>query len=397
MSSSGPTTLDAAVPGSTGVLHPSDKGEKARAERIPSLDGIRAISILAVILGHLAGTEGFPQFATRIIRNPYVDLAALGVRVFFVISGFLITGLLRREHEREGKIRLGRFYMRRTLRIFPAYFAFLFVVLALAWLDRVSITRSDMLHAFTYTVNYKPDRSWEIGHLWSLSVEEQFYLLWPALILLAGLARSANAAIVAVVAVPLVRVGVWYLAPDRIDTVGVTFETAADALAVGCLLALCADVLWRSPRYRSLVLQVWPAWLLLLAGLALTTRVRPGFALGMTLTNVAVALLIDGAVRSPGSRQGRLLNSRVLAFIGTMSYSLYLWQQLFLDRTHPSTLTAFPVNVLAATAVALASLYLVERPMLSLRARIEKAFFRSAESYDSAAQRPPTGTGSSRP
>jgi peptidoglycan/LPS O-acetylase OafA/YrhL len=92
--------------------------------RIPSLDGLRALSISAVLLGHLAGHAALPAVSHRRHRNGHVDLADLGVRVFFVISGFLITGLLIAEHERSGTISLQRFYLRRTLRIFPAYFAY---------------------------------------------------------------------------------------------------------------------------------------------------------------------------------------------------------------------------------------------------------------------------------
>ena len=110
-----------------------------RATRIPSLDGLRAISIVAVVLGHMAGTRGFPAALTAIIRNPIVDFANLGVRVFFVISGFLITGILIDESARTGGISLKRFYYRRTLRIFPAYIALLLVMTALDAMRVVSI------------------------------------------------------------------------------------------------------------------------------------------------------------------------------------------------------------------------------------------------------------------
>src|SRR6185503_16392845 len=151
--------------------------------RVPSLDGLRAISIALVVFCHMAGTRGFPisEAAGNIL-----PFAALGVRVFFVISGFLITKLLLAEWSRTGGIDLSRFYLRRTLRIMPPYYVLLVAVAMAASVDLIRLAPGDLAHAATYTSNYAPDRSWWIGHTWSLSVEEQFYLLWPAVLLLAG-------------------------------------------------------------------------------------------------------------------------------------------------------------------------------------------------------------------
>ena len=100
--------------------------------RIPSLDGLRAVSIGAVVLGHLAGTVNFPAFIGDAVRNTgLVDVANLGVRVFFVISGFLITGILLKENQRYGTLSLRRFYLRRTMRIFPAYYVFVATIVGL--------------------------------------------------------------------------------------------------------------------------------------------------------------------------------------------------------------------------------------------------------------------------
>ncbi|MEO7329892.1 MAG: acyltransferase, partial [Minicystis sp.] len=153
------------------------------ARRIPSLDGLRAISILVVLFGHMAGTRNFAfSFLDRL---PTSELANFGVRVFFVISGFLITRLLFEEHARSGTVSLRGFYLRRTLRIFPAFYVFVAVVLVLDRLGKITLLPYDALTALTYTMNFHPtaSRSWQVGHLWSLSVEEQFYLLWPAIVL----------------------------------------------------------------------------------------------------------------------------------------------------------------------------------------------------------------------
>src|SRR4051812_33530313 len=143
--------------------------------RIPSLDGLRAISIAFVLFAHLAGTRNFP--ASRVVGK-IVDFGALGVHVFFVISGYLITRLLLEELERRQRISLGRFYLRRTLRIFPPYYAFILALVAAQALGWLQLASRDVMHAMTYTSNYYLERSWFTGHTWSLSVEEQFYLLW---------------------------------------------------------------------------------------------------------------------------------------------------------------------------------------------------------------------------
>lgn len=161
--------------------------------RIPSLDGLRGISILMVLLGHLAGTRGFPLSAAAGNRTA---VAAIGVHVFFVISGFLITGLLLAELAATDRIRLSRFYFRRTLRIFPPYYALIASLVLAQALGFLSLAPGDVLHALTYTSNYDAGRSWSIGHTWSLGVEEQFYLLWPACLVLLGARRALVAAVV---------------------------------------------------------------------------------------------------------------------------------------------------------------------------------------------------------
>jgi peptidoglycan/LPS O-acetylase OafA/YrhL len=129
--------------------------------------------------------------AFRCPRPPAACSAGeLGVHVFFVISGFLITGLLMEELALSGRISLSRFYLRRTLRIFPAYYAYLAIAFLAAVAGWVQLAPHDLMHGLSYTSNYYPSRSWFLGHTWSLSVEEQFYLLWPALVVLTGPRRA---------------------------------------------------------------------------------------------------------------------------------------------------------------------------------------------------------------
>lgn len=362
------------------------------AERIPSLDGLRAISITLVLLGHLAGTRGFPLSAAAV--NPW-SLGSFGVTVFFVISGFLITGLLLDEVRRTQRIRLGRFYFRRTLRIFPPYFALLIVVAAAGAAGWIALNPGDLLHGATYTSNYHDTRSWYVGHTWSLSVEEQFYLLWPAVLLLARTRRALFIAAATILVVPLFRVAEWELVRSAGHGVGYRFETIADSLAAGCVLACARNRLHAWPLYMRALSS--PAFVLVpaVAVLANLTHDHPLIAFGaaMTVINICLALCVDWAVTFHEGRIGRVLNAAPLVFVGWISYSLYLWQQPFLNRESTAWSAAFPANILLTMVAALASYYLVERPSLQLRKRIEAQKRRPAPAPPVGADpRPDVGT-----
>jgi len=365
--------------------------DTARADRrIPCLDGLRAISIGFVLLAHLAGTGGFPIPAAL---GKVVELGDVGVHVFFVISGYLITRLLLEEFDRRQRISLSRFYLRRTLRIFPPYYAFILVLViaqALGWLQLAS---HDVLRAMTYTSNYYPDRSWFTGHTWSLSVEEQFYLIWPAVFVLAGSRRAIIAAACLVLCGPIIRLGSWELMRWAGDGIPTRFETVADAIAVGCVLAGTREWLHSKPQYlrvlTSPLFAIVP--LAVVASGAFHGHPLLYFGAEMTIMNVGAALCLDWCLTHPAGRIGTILNARPLVFVGLLSYSLYLWQQLFLNRASNAVVAAFPVNVALAVTVALVSYYLVEQPSLRLRRRIERTLDKGRAGSTSSSFDAPTG------
>jgi peptidoglycan/LPS O-acetylase OafA/YrhL len=338
--------------------------------RIPGLDGLRAVAILLVLCSHVQGAPGAPSLPLP----KGLHLGELGVRIFFVISGYLITSLLLREVARRGQISLRDFFARRVLRIFPAFYVFLLVVFVLAAERIIELRPGDALHAVTYTMNYHGERAWWLGHLWSLSVEEQFYLFWPVILALVGARRGLMVAAAAVVAAPLIRVGTWVFWPSARAGIGEVFPTVFDALAVGCLLAGLSDRLGRSPRYLAALRSPFFA-LVPLFGLAISMVPRVSFelAVGQSLVNVAIAFSIDRCVRCPEGVTGRLLARPTLVWIGSMSYSLYLWQQLFLNRHSEAWLNAFPLNLGLTFAVAAFSYYGIEQPILRLRPRASEA------------------------
>ena len=340
--------------------------QTAKAGRFPSLDGLRAISIVLVLLGHLSGTRGFVRVDLGI-----GDYAHLGVVVFFVISGFLITRLMLSERAKSGYVSLRLFYARRALRLFPAAYTFIACVSLLWAAGILHLHSGDIWHAVTYTVNFATERSWQIGHLWSLSVEEQFYLIWPCTFVLLGPRRAVGAAVAAVLLGPVARSGAWLLLRGTPYRDLEMFPMVADSIAMGCLLAMVGRWLERKSWYLQLFRPVYSAGLL---ALVLLTNRYMGYTVvsvfGSTVINASLAVLIHRSVYCSRDWIARGLNWEPVAFIGVLSYSLYLWQQLFLNRSSGAWINAFPQNLALAVATALGSYFLLEKPLLKLRHRL---------------------------
>jgi peptidoglycan/LPS O-acetylase OafA/YrhL len=328
--------------------------------RMASLDGLRAVSILAVIVGHLTGTRGFPLTNLRISA----PVAHMGVTIFFVISGFLITTLLLQEQAAVGAVSIRNFYVRRAIRILPASMVFIGVMVAVSQLGWVRLTRNDLLAAFTWTVNYLPSRSWTIGHMWSLSVEEQFYLIWPVTVVMLGLVGVSRAAAFIFLLGPIVRGGLRALSPHLVEDYAFVFPAVADSIAVGCLVALERGRLLASNQWLYLTRSALAPGLI---GIAFTTEYLSGYfvvdVLMRPIELLTLAALVEGSTRYVGAAHS-VLNWAPCVWIGTLSYSLYLWQQPFLDRSVSGVLAGFPVNLAAAFGMACLSFYLVERPIL---------------------------------
>ena len=330
------------------------------------MDGLRAVSIALVLLGHLVGTRYFPRSLEML-----GEFANFGVRIFFVISGFLITDLLLRERAKTGAISLRHFYLRRVFRIFPAAYAFIAVIAVCSQLSIIALNPHDLLFATTYTSNFNLQRSWSVGHLWSLSVEEQFYLLWPAVLAVLGVTRGLRVVLAVILVSPAVRVLVWYLAPHWRDGIDQIFPTIADPLAVGCFLAIQRRWLWTQSWYRHVLESRYFFFVPLTALAANLAQYHPriSYVIAEPVMNFGIALTLDYCMRHASSVVGRFLDWRPIAFIGVLSYSLYLWQQPFLNRDGSAVWNAFPLNLVLAFLCALASYKLVEQPFLRLKDR----------------------------
>jgi peptidoglycan/LPS O-acetylase OafA/YrhL len=345
------------------------------AGRVPSLDGIRAISIAMVVLGHAKYT--FPGWMNP--ESKWWDVVATGSRgvsIFFVVSGFIITTLLLREREARGAISLRGFYLRRCFRIIPPFYIFL-ACLAVAWkLGWIDLSWKSLVTSATFVRDYINPSDWWTGHSWSLSVEEQFYLLWPVALVWLGPSRLKKLAMQLIVIAPALRILTLTLLPHSGEPIGLMFHMRVDGLMCGCALALMRAEPGFAQRCRRLLRWEYAALaatVLFFVSTALFWQFQESYwlAVGSSLENVCISYLLLYAVEIPSSLFGRFLNLSVVAHIGLVSYSLYLWQQVFLTVLNTSLLGHFPLNLIAALATAELSWWLIEKPSLALRKRVE--------------------------
>lgn len=329
---------------------------------------MRAISFLIVFVAH-AGLD-------------WIVPGRFGVNIFFLLSGYLITTLMVRERAKAGWISLKLFYARRSLRIFPPMYAIVGATLAYLALTHqlAGISRGGLASQLFYYQNY-----WYhgglipgLGPLWSLAVEEHFYLLFPPLMLLfldrlqMNYAQIAKALLVLCGAIFLWRCFVVAYMPDGLRWARDQSDTRADSILFGCVLACWEQTpgFHRVLNRRRLEQLILPGSLLLLL---LTFVVRNTIfreTLRYTIQGIAIAPLLYYVVHMPETVFGRLMNHRWLARLGVLSYSLYLLHAtvlLEMNRWLPSRLLAACLAFVTAVILAQLTHVLIEKPSDRLR------------------------------
>lgn len=345
----------------------------AQKRYIPTLDGWRGLSVIGVILYH--GRMGF--FTAGTLPERLAAHGSIGVDVFFAISGFLICGLLLEEYARTGDISLRRFYMRRFFRILPPYYVTLAGICALSVLGVIRVHYSYLPSCLFFYRNYMPLGMDEHGgfytaHFWSLAVEEHFYLLWPMFLLALKPKRAGKAALLLALLVfgwRQVVISLWPLTSFATRT-----DTRIDALVWGCLAAIYFPEIKRIFERIQERIRFSELWLPLAAILLVAEATHvPGLTL---LRVILLPALVLSTVIHPASLLGHVLEWKPLRWIGTISYSLYLWQELFFPELGSTTqgpfshLQHWPGNVLAMLVCAVLSRYLIEAPMSRLGHRL---------------------------
>lgn len=340
--------------------------------RIPSLDGLRAAAITLVVLSHSVdkSARDWTEPLLKIVGN-----GDLGVSLFFVISGYLITMLLVREWGATGKIDLRRFYVRRAFRIIPACYAYLGVVLLLMCAGLIlTTTFSEWFLALTFLRNYamalgvRTREDWFAGHFWSLAVEEQFYLFWPAGLAVLGPRRGIWLAVGLILASPISRVLTYFAMPGLRTSVVAMTHTRMDTIMFGCLAALLSgSELLRAAVRRAVDVRL--PWVAIFFVMVISPILRMRFQgvylflFGYGLEGACITLVMLWLIDRPASIAGRLMNNRAVVHVGVLSYSFYLWQQLFCGL-------GLPWSIAPTLLMAEGSYRFIEQPFLRVRERV---------------------------
>ncbi|MGD0648738.1 MAG: acyltransferase [Acidobacteriaceae bacterium] len=341
---------------------------------IPTLDGWRAIAITGVIFAHSV-YRALP-FIGQHYTSVMGDLGGHGVDLFFAISGLLICSRLLDEEKKFGHISLRGFYVRRAFRILPPAVLYLAAVGILSLIGILTISKLDwfasLLFFRNYTVTLSPPstRWWFTSHYWSLSVEEHFYLILPGVLLFIKNRRlTALGIMIALVEICKFSIFHW----GQVDRTLYQFHTEIrlDTLLIPAFIAV-----WiRRGSNQQLLKRLLPAWSFFIL-LPIYIYLIKNYGL-WPITACVAPLLVLSTVYNPRMFVGRILESKSLRWIGRLSYSLYLWQQLFVCNRFVQIkplgfLESPPLNILLALACAAASFYLVELPTMRLGHRMAK-------------------------
>jgi peptidoglycan/LPS O-acetylase OafA/YrhL len=322
-------------------------------KRIPTLDGWRGIAILLVLIDHLQRGILGHLFG----GYPWMGMGQLGVTIFFVLSGYLVTRQLL-----ANEIGLPQFYMRRFFRIMPCACTYLLFVLLLSFAIQTRLIGRDAFSCLLFIRNYYPATETSTntltGHFWALSMEMQFYLIWPLILIAVRRKRAFFFALTGALGIAIFRLLEWE--HYEIALRSLRTEVRADALLVGCVLALLLDrqmiVIWFGRHGNTLF------WL---CSPALIYEIYRYQCLIPLTESILIASMIGCTSLNPASLPAKALNWQHLETTGKMSYNFYLWQQVFLRSFWG------PYGFLLLGIAAILNWKYVEQPCIKIGKRIE--------------------------
>ena len=345
-----------------------------RIKYIKGFDGLRAVSILLVLVTHLGLSDFIPNTSFVMDRLWFIISGDTGVQMFFTLSGFLITLILLKEKKDTGSIKFGRFYLKRFLRLLPPLLI-LYPLVLIAMLNGWIIQSSTgLIYSVFYIYNFIPNYAYtsELGHTWSLAVEEQFYFTWPFVLAFIRDRRVVKAITIIVIILSAFllfyipsfemaqeyRMNRWFLpaiAPIMIGSLGAVVyssnkERVEEKLQSKWTVLILCLLLFISPLYFPKVFLI-------------TVPIVQAFGLSLLLLWIA---------SNQNTRFVALLNNRMLNYVGKISYGLYVYQGFFLGTGPGGNIDVqlFPLNIILVFAVAILSYELIEKPVLRLKNRI---------------------------
>lgn len=347
-------------------------------KRIPSLDGLRCISCLLVVFGH-----------SRL--EPYnLNLGNLGVRIFFVISAYLIIGILYKDIKKK-QFSIRKFYFKRIMRTFPAYYTYLFITgLFLSFINYFEWNQ--FWRSIFYLENYHPrglwtEKQWFVGHSWSLAVEEQFYIISALIFSLFNKKilnkRTLNIIFLStIIIVPFIKLayifGKDFFPKILLQSTGRSFETVADALAVGGIIYLNENKIRSLKIFHFFAKYIYICLVSIIIIEIFRSELIPlelkfefkiiYYFIGQTLINIIIGTIILTTIKYQPNESffARVLNNRFSIKIGMMSYSIYLWQQIWLYNWNIHMIVKYLGIILTASI----SYYFIEKPFLKFRDKL---------------------------
>ncbi len=340
---------------------------------IKGLDALRAASISFVLLNHLGIDVLF--FENQYLKNNFFSLFSgeTGVKFFFVLSGFLITRILWTQFEVAGKIDLKKFFIRRLLRLAPPLIIFYFLVFVLMISKQIVFDLDGVLYAFFYLYNYVPLLHYrsELAHIWSLSVEEQFYLIWPFLILIFS---KYKVLIILTLVFILGSILATFFLPEFVFRAHLRpkrwFLPAGGFIAIGAVIALIQE------KNDEKLLQLFRKQklpLVLFVSCYLSTLIVPIYLIEVFsfLQAIGFAILILWVFYNQNSKLVGLMEIKPIVYVGKISYGIYVFQGLFLLTGPGSELKfqQFPFNIILTIGFAVLSYHFLEKPILKYKSR----------------------------
>jgi peptidoglycan/LPS O-acetylase OafA/YrhL len=344
--------------------------ESLKPNHLPGLDGLRAIAIIIVLLSHYN------------INTPYKSTFAgdTGVEIFFVLSGFLITSLLLKEKVKTGSISLKMFYFRRFLRILPLAYLYILVVIILNYYYSLNISLKSFFSAsfFFQNIPKLSSYNWYVQHYWSLSVEEQFYLTFPFL-LVYDLNKYIKITIAMITIVPIVsflgfsKTGIFYTNPSIhiVTFILVNLLSKTVSILIGSITSI---LLFKGViRVNKNGTNKYLSFIIFLLAIGIHSESSPIFVpySGLLVFPILIATVIVLNLDASGLLT-KFLNNPILVYIGLISYSIYIWQQLFTDPTHKLVNVPILINVILIFSVASVSYFLYEKRFTRLKEQFKR-------------------------
>lgn len=343
---------------------------------IKGFDGLRGISILFVLLSHLGIHNGFMN--NSFYKNRVFDLfsGSAGVNVFFVLSGFLITRILLNEKEKTGKIAVIKFIKKRALRLYPVLILFIGSAAILMQMGLIPGSRFGLFYSVVYLYNFIPNAYYtsELGHMWSLAVEEQFYLFWPFLVLLID-KRRLPYFVIFFIALSLLFLNIL---PKSDLTVldsyffNRWFFPSSLPIFVGSLSALILSFEWTNfDRFLKKNIFLWNSLTVISY---FSTLWMPLYLIKLCFLfqSVGVAMFLIWITSNQYSYAVKCLEIKPLAYLGKISYGIYIYQGLFLT-TGPKDnilIQSYPINICLTILISILSFHFYESYFLKLKNKL---------------------------